>query len=150
MINTPTPFREPLWFTTCLLPLSPGQGAGGREVIPCGRTKVVLCLPVGGGRAGRPGKHMPGQSRSLSARAFQYLVNASPGLEEGRETARWAEQARSREERGGRGKQGGERKGSRGRRPRGEGEGSIFCSVVKSEHLDFLTLTHRCKCHSVN
>ena len=87
MINTPTPFREPLWFTTCLLPLSPGQGAGGREVIPCGRTKVVLCLPVGGGRAGRPGKHMPGQSRSLSARAFQYLVNASPGLAEGRETA---------------------------------------------------------------
>lgn len=30
-------------------------------------TKVVLCLPVGGGRAGWPGKHMPVQSRALSA-----------------------------------------------------------------------------------
>lgn len=30
-------------------------------------TKVVLCLLVGGGRAGRPGKHMPVQSRALSA-----------------------------------------------------------------------------------
>lgn len=30
-------------------------------------TKVVLCLPVGGGPAGRPGKHMPVLSRALSA-----------------------------------------------------------------------------------
>ena len=30
---------------------------------------------------------MPGQSRTLSARAFQYLVNGAPGLEEWRETA---------------------------------------------------------------
>lgn len=47
--------------------------AGGREVTPCGRTKVVLCLPVGGGQAGRPGKHMPGRSGA--------------GLERGRETS---------------------------------------------------------------
>ena len=53
---------------------------------PCGRTKVVLCLPVGGGRAGGPGKHMPGQSRALSARAFHYGVNGAPGLERGKET----------------------------------------------------------------
>lgn len=33
----PAPFREPLRLTTCLLPLSPGKGAGGREVTPCGR-----------------------------------------------------------------------------------------------------------------
>lgn len=28
IISTPSPFRQPLWLTTCLLPLSPGQGAG--------------------------------------------------------------------------------------------------------------------------
>lgn len=51
-------------------------------------TKVVLCLPVGGGRAGQSGKHMPGQIRALSAQRLSLTCEwSSPGeREEGKPT----------------------------------------------------------------
>lgn len=46
-------------------------------------TKVVLCLPVGGGRAGRPRKHMPGHSGALSAQRFSLTCEWSSPRGEG-------------------------------------------------------------------
>lgn len=49
-------------------------------------TKVVLCLPLGGGRAGRPGKHMLGHGRALSAQRLSVTCEWSWGAGEGRKT----------------------------------------------------------------
>lgn len=50
-------------------------------------TKVVLCLPLGGGRAGRPGKHMLGHSRALSAQRLSVTCEWSWGGGRGRENS---------------------------------------------------------------
>lgn len=45
-------------------------------------TKVVLYLPVGGGRAGRPEKHMLGRGRALSGQRLSETCEWSWGAGE--------------------------------------------------------------------